>query len=229
MLLPQEKSNSKLMQLLMPKEFIKDRYRLVFLDPVTGRATKCGPDGNGYVVELPNKWLVDNRKYINDGLKIAKLCAAAGQLAGLPLPSCAALPTSVVSKAEVQALNNFEALLGEAADVDAGSKGAKGAKGAKAATGKAYKQLRKVLKEQCNDEYLVQCSLKKARANDGSIEWVSEATKANFIARGQQCLVWNNASLKEKAATSPPPPPRDKGDGSDMLSKGLTVIELVDL
>jgi hypothetical protein len=59
-----------------------------------------------------------------------------------------------------------------------------------------------VLKEQCKDEFLVHCSLKKARAKDGSIEWVSEATKPNFIAFGQQCLVWNEASLREKAALS---------------------------
>ena len=36
--------------------FVQDRYRLVFLDPVTGTATPTGPEGTGYVVELPKKW-----------------------------------------------------------------------------------------------------------------------------------------------------------------------------
>ena len=37
----------------------------------------------------------------------------------------------------------------------------------KAATGKAYKALRKLVEEQCNDKQLMHCELKKARAADG--------------------------------------------------------------
>ena len=33
----------------------------------------------------------------------------------------------------------------------------------KAATGQAYKMLRKVLKEQCKDEFLEYCTLKRAK------------------------------------------------------------------
>ena len=90
-------------------------------------------------------------------LKIVKITSAAGRLAGLPLPSCEGLPTSVVSKAEVQAVANLEALLGGAADIgEAASK-----KVPRAATGQAYKYLRKVLKDQCHDEYLTHCALTK--------------------------------------------------------------------
>ena len=198
-LLPQEvQVNSKLMMMLRPREFVTDRYRLVFLDPVTGFATRSGPDGNGYRIELPAKWLVENRRYIDDGLKIIKLAAAAGQLVGLPLPSCAGLPTSIVSKAEVQAVDNFDRLFNGSADLDAGKKGGK------AATGQAYKHLRKLIKDQCNDEYLIHASLKKEKANDGTIEWISEASKAQFKAHGQQSLVWNNEALKAKAMAAKP-------------------------
>ena len=219
------------MQMLRPREFVTDRYRLVFLDPVTGYATKSGPDGHGYRVELPKKWLVENRKYINNGLKFIKLAAAAGKLVGLPLPSCAGLPTNIVSKAEVQAVDNFERLIGGSADLDADKKGAK------AATGQAYKHLRKMLKDQCNDEYLVHCSLKKEKANDGSIEWVSQATKARFQALGQQCLVWNDQALKEKAAAAKPPPPpiaTNHGQGGSAvsglggMSAGMSLADVVE-
>ena len=77
------------------------RYRLVFLDPLTGCAARCGPDGHGYKLELPKKWLLENRKIISTGLKMVKICAAAGRLTGLPLPSAAGLPTQAVSKAHV--------------------------------------------------------------------------------------------------------------------------------
>ena len=60
------------------------------------------------------------------------------------------------------------------------------------ATGQAYKMLRKVLDVQCNDKYLEHCSMQKVRAKDGTIEFVSEATKARFIERGRACLIWNN-------------------------------------
>ena len=77
------------------------RYRLVFLDPLTGCAARCGVDGCGYKLEVPKKWLVENRKIITAGLKIVKICAAAGRLSGLPLPSAAGLPTPTVWEARI--------------------------------------------------------------------------------------------------------------------------------
>jgi len=53
-LLPMQASSSKLMQLIK-REFLKDKYRLIFLDPVTGCAVRCGPDGEGYKLEVPKK------------------------------------------------------------------------------------------------------------------------------------------------------------------------------
>ena len=55
------------------------------------------------------------------------------------------------------------------------------------------------LPEQCNDEYLEQCTLKKAKAADGTIEWVDDRSKARFLAEGASCLVWNTVKV-------PPPP-----------------------
>ena len=55
--LPLEPPASKLKRLIhRATGFVKDKYRLVFLDPVSGIATPTGPDGEGYVVELPSKW-----------------------------------------------------------------------------------------------------------------------------------------------------------------------------
>ena len=110
--LPVHPPASKLKKLVhRAKAFVKDRHRLVFLDPVSGCATPTGPDGNGYEVEVPNKWLVQHAKQISDGIKVAKLATAAGRLAGLPLPDLKGLPPEVVSKAEVQALRSFEQVL----------------------------------------------------------------------------------------------------------------------
>ena len=210
-LLPMEASSSKLMQ-LVKREFLKDKYRLVFLDPVTGCAVRCGPDGNGYKLEMPKKWLVENRKIISAGLRIVKMTAAAGCVAGLPLGSFKGLPSQAVSKAEVEAVKLFErvysgsVLIGESAlgdDASSTSSSAspsRSAKAVKAATGRAYKQLRKMLKDQCKDEYLVHCEMTKEKARDGSIEFVSAGSKERFLHFGQQCLIWNDETLKQKAA-----------------------------
>ena len=199
-LLPMEASSSKLMQ-LVKREFLKDKYRLVFLDPVTGCAARCGPDGEGYKMEVPKKWLVENRKIISAGLRIVKICAAAGRLAGLPLPSAAGLPTQAVSRAEVEAIKTFEAVYaGEGVLGDDASSTSASPSKAKAATGRAYKQLRKMLKDQCDDEYLVHCEMTKEKARDGSIEFVSAGSKERFLHFGQQALIWNDETLKQKAA-----------------------------
>jgi hypothetical protein len=71
---------------------------------------------------------------------------------------------------------------------------------AKAATGRAFKQLRKMLKDQCHDEYLVHCEMTKEKALDGSIEFVSAGSKERFLHFGQQALIWNDETLKQKAA-----------------------------
>ena len=52
---------------------MKDRHRLIFLDPVTGTAVPCGPDGQGYVLKLPNKFLQQHGSKIRDGLIVLKL------------------------------------------------------------------------------------------------------------------------------------------------------------
>jgi len=66
------------------------------------------------------------------------------------------------------------------------------ATGKAAAAGQAYKMFRKVLDEQCKDKYLEHCSMQKEhRAKDGTIEFVSEETKARFISQGKSCLIWN--------------------------------------
>ncbi|KOO22322.1 serine threonine kinase [Chrysochromulina tobinii] len=210
-LLPMEASSSKLMQ-LVKREFLKDKYRLVFLDPVTGCAVRCGPDGNGYKLEMPKKWLVENRKIISAGLRIVKMAAAAGCVAGLPLESVKGLPSQAVSKAEVEAVKMFERVysgsvltigesaLGDDASSTSSAASPSTAKAVKAATGRAYKQLRKMLKDQCEDEYLVHCEMTKEKANDGSIEFVSAGSKDRFLHFGQQCLIWNDETLKQKAA-----------------------------
>ena len=48
---------------------------------MTGSATKTGPDGNGYEVTLPSKWLVEHAKQLADGMRIAKIACTAGRFA----------------------------------------------------------------------------------------------------------------------------------------------------
>ena len=55
-LLPEVEASSKLSRLLnRARTIVKDRFRLVFLDRVTGCATSCGREGKGYLLELPKK------------------------------------------------------------------------------------------------------------------------------------------------------------------------------
>ena len=187
-LLPEEEARSKLSRLLnRARAFVKDRYRLVFLDPVTGCATSCGREGKGYLLELPKKWIVDNYRFINDGMKVVKLAAANGTLVGLPLLECLGLPSQVVSKAEVRAVRAFEELMSGAVDIGAAAT----VKGAKGATGRAYKELQKLLDVQCHDKYLAHSEMRKERAADGTIEFVTTSSKERFIREGQSCLIWN--------------------------------------
>ena len=141
-----------------------------------------GPGGDGYQLTLPSSWLIEHRKAIADGIKVCKVAVAMGRAVGLPLPGTSALPSEVVSKKELEAVDAVNTLMGEWNAV---------ATGKAVATGQAYKMLRKVLDVQCNDKYLEHCSMQKVRAKDGTIEFVSEATKARFIERGRACLIWN--------------------------------------
>jgi hypothetical protein len=164
------------------KGFVKDKYRLVFLDPVTGCAVPSGPEGDGYQLTLPSTWLIEHRNAIADGIKVFKAAVAMGKAVGLPLPGTDALPKEVVSKKELEAVHAVNTLMSEWNAM---------ATGKAAATGQAYKMLRKVLDVQCNDKYLEHCSMQRVRAKDGTIEFVSEGTKGRFISKGKSCLVWN--------------------------------------
>ena len=189
LLLPVEDAptSSRLKRLVhRAKGFVKDKYRLVFLDPVTGCAVPSGPEGDGYKLTLPSAWLVEHQEAIADGIKVFKAAVAVGRLVGLPLPSTDDLPSEVVSKQELEAVDAVNTLMSEWNAM---------ATGKAAATGQAYKMLRKVLDVQCNDKYLEHCSMHKVRAKDGTIEFVSEETKARFISKGKSCLIWNTQAI----------------------------------
>ena len=139
LLLPVEDapSSSRLKQLVhRAKGYVKDKYRLVFLDPVTGCAVPSGPGGDGYQLTLPSSWLIEHRKAIADGIKVFKVAVAMGRAVGLPLPGTDDLPSEVVSKKELEAVDAVNTLMGEWNAV---------ATGKAVATGQAYKMLRKVL------------------------------------------------------------------------------------
>lgn len=55
--------------------------------------------------------------YISAGLQVVKLASAVGRLSGLPIPACAGLPTNIVAKAEMQALDTFEEMVGTVHEV----------------------------------------------------------------------------------------------------------------
>ena len=44
------------------KGIAKDKFRLSFLDPVTGVCVPTGNDGLGYIITLPKEWLVKHGK-----------------------------------------------------------------------------------------------------------------------------------------------------------------------
>ena len=122
----------------------------------------------------------------------------------MPIPASAGLPSNIVSQAELQAVNNFERLMSASAELDDNGLDTSPdpTEKTRAATGQAFKQLRKMLKEQCKDEFLIHCHMKKARAKDGTIEFVSEGSRERFMAEGAKCLIWNNlpdVSAKEIA------------------------------
>ena len=144
---------------------VRDKYRLFFLDPLTGCATPCGVDGRGYHLSLVNKWLVQHKQQIDLGLRVVKAVASVGRLVGLlPLDMLEGMPTEIVKQSEVQAVLGFEALMRDAEQV--GSAQARSERHAtKAATGRAYKELHRLLEEQCGDKHLMHCQMQKVRQN----------------------------------------------------------------
>jgi len=241
-LLPLEESRGSMVKKLVSKVkgYVKDRYRLVFLDPVTGMAVPSGPEGDGYRLELPIKWLVENKKKIDDGLKVVKLLAAAGRVSGLPLPQTRCLPSELVSKAEAQAVAALDVILEQAESIEdapmasppvsAKPTGRGASSITKAATGKAYKALRKLLDEQCHDKQLTHCELKKARAKDGTIEFVSAESRERFLREGAKCLIWNQleASAAEDSRAMEAEAKTESEDAGDDISGAATqVIEMV--
>ena len=224
-----------------------DRFFLVGCSPYTflqGTKSELLPPltRDGYRLELPIKWLVDNKKKIDDGLKVVKLLTAAGRVSGLPLPQSRCLPSELVSKAEAQAVAALDVILEQAesiedAPVAASSASAKSTgRGAssttKAATGKAYKALRKLLSEQCHDQELMHCELKKARAADGTIEFVSAESRERFMREGGQCLIWNQlaASAAEDATALEAAKSEDAIHhrvDADETAGAATVVEMV--
>ena len=64
-----------------------------------------------------------------------------------------------------------------------------------AATGKAYRALKELVEEQCQDPKLMQCGLEKCVASDGSVEWVAAHSKERFQLEGAKCLIWNQHNL----------------------------------
>lgn len=166
---------------------VKDAYRLVFLDSVTGTAVPCGPDGSGYRVSLPKQWLIDHGPRIRDGLRVVKLALLSGKIAGLPIDgSC--LPKEVVSKRELQAVAKMETLLNLSEPEITGTLNKRQQK---AATGKAYRALKALIAEQCDDKDLQHCGLAKVKARDGTVEWVSYDSRVRFENEGAACLIWN--------------------------------------
>ena len=188
-----DSQSSRIKRLLhRSKSFLKDLYRLVFLDPVSGCATRTGPEGDGYRLELPSRWLVKHAQHLSDGLKVAKFAIKAGRMCGLPL-DVDGLPAEVVGQHELQALRNFEMIVGEqqqnimSSDIKAESP-----KSPNAATGQSYRALKNLIAEQCKDPDLLYCEMSKVRANDGSVEFVSDESKEKFIVEGQKSLIWNS-------------------------------------
>jgi len=200
-ILPLEAPSSKVKRMLhRTKSFVSNRFRLVFLDPVSGAAVPTGPDGNGYQVELPSKWLVEHSRVLADGMKVAKIAASLGRVCGLPLPYLSGMPKEVVSQTELEAIKSFESIAGEIGT--ARPEVVKSTKQAKAVTGKSYRALRHLLDQQCKDKELMHCGMKKYRAKDGTIEWTTAESAEKFIAEGRACLIWNvlEAQQEEKLA-----------------------------
>ena len=67
-----------------------------------------------------------------------------------------------------------------------------------AATDGAYRALRSLVENQCEDPNLTLCHMDKEVAPDGTVEWVTEESKARFMdpeTGGAKCLIWNQDSL----------------------------------
>ena len=186
----------------------QERHRLLFLDPVTGSAMRCGADGLGYIVKLPSQFLLKHAAKLRDGLLVVKLLLSIGSCTGLPGPWAEELvPREVVSQQEALAVQAFEALLESAIpeaegerDISpsrtskrdsASSSSRRSSNTATAATGKAYRALQQLVEHQCDDPLLLQCGLEKVKAEDGTVEWVAPESKERFIKEGAACLVWN--------------------------------------
>jgi hypothetical protein len=151
---------------------------------------------------------------MRDGLTVIKAVIAHRKHAGLPLNLLEGMPTEMVSMEEAKAVKMFEELLDSAAlaeTLETSQSGEYSAQGqlernasllapsesscTAAATGQAYRALKELVVEQCNDPKLMQCGLEQCVASDGSVEWVATQSKERFKSEGAKCLVWNQHSL----------------------------------
>jgi len=51
-----------------------------------------------------------------------------------------------------------------------------------------------LVEEQCDDKGLQHCGLTKAKAKDGTVEWVAPDSCARFEAEGAASLIWNRSA-----------------------------------
>jgi len=75
---------------LSPTTFTQDKFMLTFICPVSLCVVECGPDGLGWEVAEPKKWVKKWGPALLVTLKVLQVAAMAGRLLGLPIPC---LPT----------------------------------------------------------------------------------------------------------------------------------------
>jgi hypothetical protein len=66
-----------------PMRLLRNRFRLFFLCSHTKQIAPCGPDGNGYKIQVTKKWVRDVAPVLRVGLVLVKVAL---QASGLPLP-----------------------------------------------------------------------------------------------------------------------------------------------
>jgi hypothetical protein len=89
------------MRALRPRDWFNIRLRIFFVDPLTYTVAKTHPnregEAEGFELTFPRVWVAKAMPYVKLGLTVLKVAAAAGKLAGFPIPDLRSMIDSQLS------------------------------------------------------------------------------------------------------------------------------------
>ena len=179
---------------LSPKTWLTTTVLLVPLDEHDLQPIECGPNGDGYPLQLPKKFYKDHAAAIALSYRMLRVGLAVGRLAGLPLPvlpeggggapQVADLVNEVCTAMDKDLSGAVKAALGSAEDALKASRAVEAKTAAKVtkATGPAYHKLKALLEKE-HPSWRASLSAAPVPNAAGQVGWVTNENAAAWQAR----------------------------------------------